>query len=745
MDTEKTSTVLSNTTTAIITATTAVTTVTNATNLVIDAIKHLVDIIYRNCNNAECNKEICFRIKTRLKIAKCDVEKVERNLDIKKEFHDKSYYLAFERFKKVLLKVDNFTRDVSTIRNFKRTINLKDVKNVKDRYENLTKEFDECMYYLQFNVVVDSEEEIQKIDKELKEVSHLLNKIGDQYEMLILEINMIDKDDADKSEIAEEDLIDPIIQEEKNSNVIKKIYKPLVIDVACISSKHDYVRKLPFISASKLSKLSQLPHILRFYGLSTIYSKQFMVFEWADYGNLKELYDKFVIPWPRKIQIINEICCGISFLRMVNILHRDMRCANIFVLRDLSIKIGFNHLRYSYALHPSVIPWMAPEYSKYNFESEMFSFGMLIWELCYEKVPYEGWDEPRIKDHVLKGKRENVSEGRFKNSEEKEIQIEFIKIINKAWHHSPNSRISIEELSYKLDELAKKHPLLPDTQLLQNNTLNFKGNNSQVSTESLSLKLELKNQVSEEFSSPNLDPEEIIEKGDFIIPLEDGVKLHYAKKYEDAWKCFIQNSELSEAKFWQGNYYLNGYVVEKDLDQARKLYKEAADENHIPAQYEYAAMHSKKEDDETTKDKNFQEIMRYLKLAAENENFDAICDIGNIYLKGKFNVPKDEKRGLDYLKLAAENRNASAMYDMGNICLEGKFNVPKDEKRGVNYLILAAENRNVNAMHDMGIIYLEGKYNVSKYESLGLNYLKLAAGKNNKKAIEKLEKLGIQI
>ncbi|CAG8707137.1 11121_t:CDS:2, partial [Dentiscutata heterogama] len=467
-----------------------------------------------------------------------------------------------------------------------------------------------------------------------------------------------------------------------------------------------------------------------------------MVFEWADYGNLKEFYDKFVIPWARKIQIINEICRGISFLRMVNILHRDIRCANIFVLRDLSIKIGFNHLRYSHALKPSTFPWMAPEQIenyKYNFESEMFSFGMLIWELCYEKVPYEGWDEPRIKYHVLKGKRENVYEGRFKNSEENEIQIEFINIINKACHYSPNSRISIAELSYKLDELAKKYPLLPDAQLLQNNEPDFKGNNSQVSTESLSLKLELKNQVSGEFSSPKFDPEEIIEEADIIIPLEDGVKSHYAKKYEDAWKCFIQNSELPEAIFWQGYYYMNGYVVEKDLDQARKLYKEAADENYIPAQYEYATMLSKKEDDETTKDKNFQEIMRYLKLAAENENFDAIYDISNIYLKGKFNVPKDEKLGLDYLKLAAENRNANGMYDMGNICLEEKFNVPKDEKRGVNYLILAAENRNVNAMYDMGIIYLEGKYNVSIYGSLGLNYLKLAAEKNNKKAIEKLE------
>lgn len=38
----------------------------------------------------------------------------------------------------------------------------------------------------------------------------------------------------------------------------------------------------------------------------------------------------------------------------------------------------------------------------------IISFGMLLWELGYEKLPYEGWSIERISDHVLNGKREKL-------------------------------------------------------------------------------------------------------------------------------------------------------------------------------------------------------------------------------------------------------------------------------------------------------------------------------------------------
>ncbi|CAG8649908.1 28403_t:CDS:1, partial [Gigaspora margarita] len=160
-------------------------------------------------------------------------------------------------------------------------------------------------------------------------------------------------------------------------------------------------------------------------------------------------------------------------------------------------------------------------------------------------------------------------------------------------------------------------------------------------------------------------PEEIVP----IIPFKDGWDMHKNKNYESAWKCFKQNAELNnpEAKFWVG-YHLLYHHGEKDLIQARKYFKEAADEgNHAESQCRYATSllgDLSKETDKTARDKLRKEIILYLELAANNHgnrNADAMFYLGDIYVGGKLNVKKDEERGLNYLRLAANLKNERAI------------------------------------------------------------------------------------
>lgn len=39
----------------------------------------------------------------------------------------------------------------------------------------------------------------------------------------------------------------------------------------------------------------------------------------------------------------------------------------------------------------------------------IFSFGMLLWELSFRKIPYENMSVGQIREHVLKGKREKMN------------------------------------------------------------------------------------------------------------------------------------------------------------------------------------------------------------------------------------------------------------------------------------------------------------------------------------------------
>ncbi|CAG8744614.1 42086_t:CDS:2 [Gigaspora margarita] len=628
--------------------------------------------------------------------AEFSMEKLIRNIKKKKEdFRDKSYYLTFERFKNNLTQIKEYTKSVSKLKGYKRFLHSTDVKN---KFDQLRDDFDRFMVDLNFVIddsnAIDREEESQRVDKSLKEVKDSLKQLNDNldegfnqaddklggFKQVCDKIDLVaqhidymqlTKQGDEKNYIDPSELSEPIKQN-FSCIIFKMLYKS-TIEVACelIDGQNENHMAI-------LRKLSLSPQILKFYGHSVVNNYQVMILEWAELGNLKEFYDKYDISWTRKIQIAKDILLGLLFLRTVNVFHNDVRCENVFVLRDLSVKLGnFGYVKEVHAgnaidlrLKPCFARWMAPELIKkyisqsyfenkraYTFNCEMFSFGMLLWELCYEKLPYAEWNTKKISDHVLAGKRERVLKGKFKNPVDREIQLEFIKIIQDAWCHQPELRITITALRQRFEDLANKFPILLDVPpLYKNEELDLDGLNS--------------GDFILENDYPEIEEETPKEEVVPVIPLKDGIDLHKKKEYESAWKCFKQNAELNNpvAKFWVGYYLIYGHRGEKDPIQARKYFKEAADEhNHSESQCRYAVSllgELGKETDKTAKDKLRKEIILYFELAAnnpENRNVDAMYYLGDIYVAGKLKVTKDELRGLNYLRLAANLNNERAI------------------------------------------------------------------------------------
>ncbi|KAF0537272.1 kinase-like protein [Gigaspora margarita] len=594
---------------------------------VISAVKALVGEIYQIYENAECNKVICAVMVGRVKAAEFSMDKIVRSIEkTKEDFNKKSYYYAFEKFKNNLTQIKEYCKNVSKLKGYKRFLHA---NNVKSRFEQLKNDFDRCMADLNF-----ARAEESRVDASLKEVKESLEQLDDK---LNEGFNQVDEklDDGNKQVCDKLDLVAQRIDfmqltkqgDEKNNidpdqlddpmkpiirgRVFKKIYKSLM-EVACKP-------------------------------IDVVNNSQIMVIEWAERGNLRELYNKHDIPWTRKIQIAKDILLGLLFLRTVNVFHHDIRCENVFVLKDLSVKLGnFGCVREVDGnssnvsrLATYIVRWMAPELIKkyisshyenkrvYTFNCEMFSFGMLLWELCYEKLPYGEWNIKQISEHVLAGKREKILKGKFANPIDREIQLEFMKIIQDVWCHQPELRITIPALRQRLEDLANKFPILDDAP-------------------------------------------ELLEKGEFIPEIND-----YPDEFDEIPEEVEDDDAvipLKDAKFWVGYYLLYGHHGEKDPIQARKYFKEAADENnHAESQCRYAVAllpELGKETDETAKVKLRKEILYYFELAAENpenRNADAMYYLGDIYVAGKLKVKKDEERGLNYLRLAANNKNERAV------------------------------------------------------------------------------------
>jgi serine/threonine protein kinase len=92
-----------------------------------------------------------------------------------------------------------------------------------------------------------------------------------------------------------------------------------------------------------------------------------------------------------------------SFLHNSGILHRDLQSANVLVDQNTRCKIaGFGLSEFCHDAQPIgvlTIPhaWMEPELvgghtSKFSKASDMYSFGVIVWEIFSQEIPWEGFD-----------------------------------------------------------------------------------------------------------------------------------------------------------------------------------------------------------------------------------------------------------------------------------------------------------------------------------------------------------------
>ncbi|GBB95586.1 hypothetical protein RclHR1_02570020 [Rhizophagus clarus] len=297
-------------------------------------------------------------------------------------------------------------------------------------------------------------------------LDQLITKL--KYKKTLFCVNKIDSKDLNNPKIEKPD-------DRRGKSVVKKIYKGL--EVACKSISYN---KEEIKTSSKsqrlfeiLMKLSECNYILRFYGISTNENHNVMIFEWAELGKLSQLYSNKKILWHRKIRIALEICRGLTFLQEDGIIHNDLKCQNILMTESLEPKIyNFESARYSDDENiteesENKLRWIAPEKltdSKYTTQGEIFSFGMLIWELIFEKVPYRDWEVESIKDHIINGGRETIL---FGASTPEIYQKGCEKIISETWKQDPLERISsFTELLDMLEELYNSIRCMLDKNLL---------------------------------------------------------------------------------------------------------------------------------------------------------------------------------------------------------------------------------------------------------------------------------------
>ncbi|GBB91007.1 hypothetical protein RclHR1_01810010 [Rhizophagus clarus] len=454
----------------------------------------VINKIIEICEEAEYNRNICNTLLDRVKLASNAIDTLQRKKQkYENKLREQVYYEAFNRFINVLREIEAFTEEISKIRGL---VKYTKPSSMKDKFVSITERYDKAMIDLHFTVAVVNEEQRRIENESLENDIHELERYLKSIDVVSGNFNMFDgiydeimsikntKNEAvlhGANWIDSKDLVLPTRENVRSGRipnvVVKRIFKEQEVACKKISMSEEEMKSSPDVQKlfTILIKLSDCSYILKFYGVSKISIGNVMVFEWAELGTLRELYEKKDISWHFKISIALNICRGLIFLQHAEILHHDLKCENILMTRVIEPKI-YNFESANFKSGKTItlenefndtVRWMAPEKLKdpktrYTTQCEIFSFSMLLWELAFEKVPYRNQSLEKVREYVTKGGREIIKFGKA-TSEISILQEEYKKIINDSWKQDPHERISFLKISNMLEELHSS--ILPDKTL----------------------------------------------------------------------------------------------------------------------------------------------------------------------------------------------------------------------------------------------------------------------------------------
>lgn len=184
----------------------------------------------------------------------------------------------------------------------------------------------------------------------------------------------------------------------------------------------------------------------------------YLILEYVEGQTLKDyMSENPNIPIEKAINIMTQIASGLSEAHKNGIIHRDIKPQNILMTKDLTCKItdfGISRAYGDTTLTQTnqmlgTVYYLSPEQARGNVataQSDIYSFGILMFELITGRIPFKGESPVAI---ALKHLREPLPEiSKYRNDVPQSVK----NIIKKATMKNPNERyISSNELKNDLE------------------------------------------------------------------------------------------------------------------------------------------------------------------------------------------------------------------------------------------------------------------------------------------------------
>ncbi len=212
-----------------------------------------------------------------------------------------------------------------------------------------------------------------------------------------------------------------------------------------------------FDNESRIMWQCKFDNIVELYGICTEPGKFSIIMEHVSSGSLNHLlHDNQSLTEEQQWQLAIGIAEGLSYLHSKNVLHGDLKSNNILLNEKSNPKIsdfGLSKLKLettasNVASRRAVdtVRWRAPELLKgatVSKSSDVYSYGMILWEIISRKIPFIGLlDEVIVISRLKDGQKENIPDN---------CPDFWREIINACWA-APESRPNMADVLGKLKQ-----------------------------------------------------------------------------------------------------------------------------------------------------------------------------------------------------------------------------------------------------------------------------------------------------
>lgn len=230
--------------------------------------------------------------------------------------------------------------------------------------------------------------------------------------------------------------------------------KKLIQEEMDDSSYQEFLKEI-----ETMSKLRH-PQIVLFLGACLTPPHICILTEFLERGNLAEVLRDRKLPWRTKVSMACYAAQGMNYLHQSKpkVVHRDLKSLNLLVDENYHVKVAdFGLSKVSVTgntLNSKVgsLNWCAPEIllqsMPYTDKADVYSFGMVLWELLTHEAPFAGMHPLQIVRAIDQGKLPDIPANC--------PSADYAKLIEDCWEKDPDSRPGFDHILVRLEKIKKE-------------------------------------------------------------------------------------------------------------------------------------------------------------------------------------------------------------------------------------------------------------------------------------------------